>query len=313
MYCYPGGNEASCGCVFLVADDGTTEHAAVHCRVPSSVTEASGEMDASSKEDPIVKVFGCQSSGDNTHLRQPKDSILSRHSQRAQDLRQAREARDPKYRSPDHLRQARQKANVAKVVRPQLVPGWPPRPPPPPCRDAAIQLVLTVATPLALPRQESPLVTVVMPTPALLPAQHEPSSSTTITTFTITTQRLLERPPEAVGPVLIDGLEHEQHATRLEDGRAHGGRHAAAPRALARPPRRRRRGRRWQQHEEAVEHPHGGPEGEDGRDVVRHVPDRVAQEHARHALQGGPGGGRGPGPGPGPGLVRSGHGCCCCC
>lgn len=195
-----------------------------------------------------------------------------------------------------------------EVVRPQLVPGRPPRPLPRRRGVAAFHLFVADAgvTIDAFARQESAFVAVVMPTTALLPAQHKLTPTTAITM--VTPQRLLKRPPKAVRPVLVDSLEHQQHAADLKDSRAHDGGHAPAPRALPGPRARRAHGR--EQHEEPVEDPDHRPQCEYRRDVVRDVPDWVAQEHARDAPEGGTRGCCGPEwSGSGLVVVR----CCCCC
>lgn len=97
------------------------------------------------------------------------------------------------------------------------------------------------------PRQPGRLLSVVVPAlVGRLPPELQQAVATPL-------QRLLEGPPEAVGAVLVDRLEHEQDAAGLEDGGAYAGGDAASPGGLAGP------GAAWvcggEKDEESIEHP----------------------------------------------------------
>lgn len=92
-----------------------------------------------------------------------------------------------------------------------------------------------------------------------------------------------EGPAEALCAVFIDGFDHEEDATNLEDSGADEGRDAAAVCGFAR--ERRGGAHGGEPHEERVYDPDYRAPGEPLRDHVGDIPDRVVCEHAPEVVQ----------------------------
>ncbi|KFY52198.1 hypothetical protein V496_08609 [Pseudogymnoascus sp. VKM F-4515 (FW-2607)] len=121
---------------------------------------------------------------------------------------------------------------------------------------------------------EVPLVRVVVC--AILPAGPQAQQP-------IVPERLFKGPAEALGAVLVDGLDHEEDAADLEDGGADKGGDAAGGCGFAGEGGGRAHG--GQPHEEGVEDPDHGAPGEPLRDEVGDVPDGVVGEHEPEGVE----------------------------
>lgn len=191
------------------------------------------------------------------HLRQPEDAVGRRRRERVEDGWEPGEPRDPEHRGAEKLAEAGQEADLAQIVRRQLVPRGPPLPGP-------LPPLVAVSVLRRFGREKRALVAVVVhaaarvrtQAQAFVPAPFFLVGGSGSRSRSSDGRLFFEGPAEAVGAVLVDGLEHQQDRPELEDGGADEGRDAAAQARLAR--ERRGRALQGQPGEEAVDDPDDG-------------------------------------------------------